>query len=206
MASSHDIAFHPFTANAIRIRARRLCRRSDVSRSDIVDIEQDLRCYLLEKSHLFDPDRATLEAFVTNVVNTWMQMRLRHQYRHKRKGAKKAISLQNTYVECDGEITSLGNVLTDADGRRITRTEPMPASEQFELREAIGHVMTTLDPDDRALLEHVVEHGATSAARQRNVSRRQILNALARLRRNFEKSGLNPRFADNPPRNGIGNQ
>ncbi|MCC7409514.1 MAG: hypothetical protein IT442_15730 [Phycisphaeraceae bacterium] len=50
--------------------------------------------------------------------------------------------------------------------------------------------MKGLDPDDRALLTHVAEYGVASAARERGVSRRQINNALARLRSGFEAAGL----------------
>ena len=190
MADSYNVVSDPFTVTLIRIKARQLCRRSDFSRSDYDDLRQDMRLYLLEKAHLFNPARGNLEAFVTNAVNTWVAMRLRYRSRQKRCESYKAVSAEHTPVECDGNITSLGAVLLEEDGRRLTQVYPISPAEHFELREAIDHVMQRLEPDDRALLTYVAEHGVASAARERNVSRRQINNTLARLRSRLEEAGL----------------
>lgn len=190
MAERHDIVSDPFTVTLIRIKARQLCRRSDFSRSDYDDICQSLRLYLLEKAHLFDPTRGNLEAFVTKAVNTWVQMELRHRERDKRRESFKAVSLERTPVECDGDITTLGAVLLEKDGRHRTQTYPLPSVEQLELREAVEHAMQNVLPEDRAVLIHAGEHGVASAARAFSRSRRQVLNVLARARVHFEKAGL----------------
>jgi len=190
MTSSHDVVSNPFTVTLIRIKARQLCRRSDFSQSDFDDLQQDMRLYLLEKEHLFDPARGNLEAFVTNCINTWVAMHLRYRKREKRHESYKAVSLDRTPVECDGDITTLGAVLLEEDGRRLTQTCPISPTEQFELSEALGHVMQGLEPDDQALLIHVAEHGVASAAESLGISRRQVDNAMARIRRRAEKAGL----------------
>ena len=190
MASSHAIVSDPFTATLINIKARQLCRRSDFSPSDYDDLRQDMRLYLLEKASLFDPERGNLEAFVTNALKTWVAMRLRYRNRNKRRGSHRAVSLERTAVKCDGQITTLGTVLLEDDGQRLTRTDPITPAEQFELRDGIKHVMANLSPEDRALLISVTEHGARPTARALGVSWRQITNALARIREQFEKAGL----------------
>jgi len=190
MADSHDVVSDPFTVTLIRIKARQLCRRSDFSRSDYDDLRQDMRLYLLEKAHLFDPARGNIEAFVTKALRTWVAMRLRYRNREKRRESYKAISLERTRVECDGDITALGVILVQDDGRRLSQTYTMPAAEQFELREAIENAMGNLEPDDRAMLTHVAEHGVANAAKTFGVSRRQVDNAMARARAQFEKAGL----------------
>ncbi len=190
MAEFHDVVSDPFTVTLIRIKARQLCRRSDFSRSDYDDIRQGMRLYLLEKAHLFDPVRGNLEAFVTNAIKTWTAMALRYRNRDKRRESFKAVSLEGTPVECDGDITTLGAVLLEEDGRRRTRTYPLSAVEQFELREAVQHAMQDLKPEDRAILVHVAEHGVASAARAFSRSRRQVLKTMARARIRFEKAGL----------------
>ena len=190
MAESNDIVSDPFTDTLISIKARQLCRRSDFSRSDYDDIRQSMRLYLLEKAHLFDPARGNLEAFVTKAINTWVGMELRHRERDKRRDSFKAVSLERTPVECDGDITTLGAVLLEEDGRRRTQTYPMPSVEQLELREAVEHAMQNVQPEDRAVLIHAAEHGVASAARAFSRSRRQVLNAMARARVHFEKAGL----------------
>lgn len=190
MAESNDIVSDPFTDTLISIKARQLCRRSDFSRSDYDDICQSMRLYLLEKAHLFDPKRGNLEAFVTKAINTWVGMELRHRERDKRRESFKAVSLERTPVKCDGDITTLGAVLLEEDGRRRTQSYPLPSVEQLELREAVEHAMQNVPPEDRAVLIHAAEHGVASAARAFSRSRRQVLNALARARVHFEKTGL----------------
>jgi len=190
MASSRDIVSNPFTVTLIRIKARQLCRRSGFSPSDYDDLRQDMRLYLIEKAHRFDPQRGNIEAFVTNALNTWVAMQLRYRKREKRRESYKAVSLERTPVECGGDVTSLGNVLLEEDGGRRTQSYPISPIESFELREAIEHAMQGLAPNDRALLAHVSEYGVASAARAFGISRRQVDNAMARIRDCFEKAGL----------------
>jgi len=192
MAESHNIVSDPFTVTFIRVKARQLCRRSDFSWSDYEDLQQDMRVYLLEKAHLFDPKRGNVEAFVTRILRTWVAMQLRYRSREKRRDSFKALSLERTRVECDGDITALGIILVEEDGRRLSRYYTLSETERFELREAVDHAMGNLDPRDREILTHVAEHGVASAARAFGVSRRQIDNAVARARAQFEKAGLRP--------------
>jgi RNA polymerase sigma factor (sigma-70 family) len=192
MAESHNVVSDPFTVTFIRVKARQLCRRSDFSWSDYEDLQQDMRVYLLEKAHLFDPERGTLEAFVTRILRTWVAMQLRYRSREKRRDSFKALSLERTRVECDGDITALGVILVDEDGRRLSRYYTLPETERFELREAVDHAMGNLDPRDQEILTHVAEHGVASASRAFGVSRRQIDNAVSRARTQFEKAGLRP--------------
>jgi RNA polymerase sigma factor (sigma-70 family) len=190
MAESHDIVSDPFTVTFIRIKACQLCRRCDFSTSDFEDLQQGMRLYLLEKAHLFDPARGNLEAFVTKVLSTWVAMELRYRSRDKRRDSHKVLSLERTMVECEGDITMLGNVLLEEDAHRFTQTQPITELEHFELREALEHAMPHVEPQDKAMLIHVAEHGVASAAKAFGVSRRQVDNAMARIRGHFQKAGL----------------
>jgi len=190
MASSHIIVSDPFTVTFIRAKARQLCRRSDFSRSDYDELRQGMRLYLLEKAHLFDPERGNLEAFVTHTIKTWVAMQLRYRNCPKRGESFTADSLERTTVEHEGQLTSLGDVLLQDDGRRLTQAYPRSPIEQFELRDALAHVMAKLDPEDRALLASVAEIGLKPTARKLGVSRRQVTNALNRIRQECEKAGL----------------
>jgi len=190
MTSSHIIVSDPFTITLIRIKARQLCRRSDFSRSDYDDLRQEMRLYLLEKVSLFDPSRGRREAFVTRCLNTWVTMQLRYRGRQKRRASYQAVSLEGTPVACEGDVTSLGAILLKEDGQRRVQVYPVSPTEQFELREALDHVMEKLAPADRELLSQVAEDGLARTARERRVSRRQIKNALDRLRPYFEEAGL----------------
>lgn len=190
MTQNHDLLAAPYTQTLIRIKARQLCRRTDFSYSDYDDMRQGMRLHLLEKAHMFDPQRGNLEAFVTQLVNTWVAMQLRHHDCIKRRKDKKAASLERTMVEHEDETTHLGHVLLEDDGQRRTQTYPKSDVERFELHEAVELVMSKFDPDDRDLLLSIAKHGLKATARLRGVSWRQVTNARDRLRRAFEKAGL----------------
>lgn len=189
-AEAQCITSNPFILAFIRIKARQLCRGRNFSLSENDDIKQSMRLYLLTKASHFDPLRGNLEAFITQMLKVWVAMELRHRKRRKRCESFMAVSLESTPVRSDGGVTSLGAVLLEEDGRRLVQAHPLSAVEQLELREAAEHAIKHLQPEDRAMLVHVAEHGVASAARAFNVSRRQVLNARARARAHFEKAGF----------------
>jgi len=190
MADRCDIVTNPFTATLIRIKAHQLCRRTDFSRSDYDDLKQDMLLYLLQKAHLYDSMRGSVEAFVTNAVNTWVGLHLRHRARDKRREGYRAISLEGAFIEHDGQTDPLGTVLGEEDLRRRTLRSSLSSIELIELQDAIQCVLKTLTPSERSLLVHVATHGVASAARQRHVSRRQINKALTQMRTRFMDAGL----------------
>ena len=187
-----SIVLNPFSVALIRIKARQLCRRSDFSRSDYDDLRQDMRLYLIKKARLFDPVRGNLKAFVTNALNTWVAIRLRYRNCDKRRESYKAVSLERTTVECDGDITTLGDVLMEEDGRRMIQAYGISAAEQFELHEAIEHAMGNLEPDDRVMLIQMSKKGIAGTAKSLGISYRQANNAMRRIREIFKKMGLDP--------------
>jgi len=196
MADRHDVVSDPFTATLIRIKAAQLSRRSDFSGSDRDDLSQQMLLYMLEKAHLFDPARGNIEAFVTNAINSWVAMELRFRGRHKRRGEYEAISLEGTLVKRNGDVVPLCTLIGPADQHRRNQFSPTCQFEVDETAEAVKAVMATLDSEDRDLLRLVAELGKAAAAREWSrrsgapVSRRQIQNALVRLRTRFEAAGF----------------
>jgi hypothetical protein len=196
MAERHKVVTDPFTRTLIKIKAAQLCRRSDFSRSDYDDLRQGMLLYLLEKEHLFDPQRGTLEAFVTNAINTWVGLELRFRGRDKRRGNIEAISLEGTAIEFNGETDTLDALVGDADLQRRTHAHSRSPIDLLEIAEAVRHAFGNLTSAEQILLVHVAEHGVASTAREwtrrtrRKVSRRQVENAIARMRQRFEDSGL----------------
>ena len=192
MAENHSIVSDPFTVTFTRIKAKQLCRRTDVSRSDLEDLQQEMKLYLLEKSHLFDPKRGKVEAFVTTAVNTWVAMYLRQRERDKRRDACRSASLEGTHVMCEGDLLPLGETLLEEEGHRLLQTGFVSDIERCELRQDIEHILPKLDPADRNMLALVAELGMRGTARALGISRRQVKNAMDRLRAQFEKAGLCP--------------
>ncbi len=190
MAERYDVVSNPFTITLIRIKAAQLCRRSDFSRSDRDDLQQEMELYLLRKAHLFDSERGNIEAFVITSINSWVGMTLRFRARDKRRPGLYAVSLEGTEIENDGDTVSLAGILSQADHERRSQRSGLSPSELLDLQDAIQCAFSALSLDEQQLLTHVSEHGVASAARKRHVSRRQIDNAIARMRVRFENAGL----------------
>jgi DNA-directed RNA polymerase specialized sigma24 family protein len=182
MSIRSDVVFHPFTSDLIRRKATQLCRRSDFSRSDEEDLRQDMVMYLWTKARLFDAARGNIEAFVTTAIGSWVGMELRRRRAGKRSGGFKALSLEGTLVECDGELDSLADMIGDADGQRRNGIEAKNLLDEIEIREAFREANDSLTTRERALLREIIDHGVAGAARLRRVSRRQIDRALAAIR------------------------
>jgi DNA-directed RNA polymerase specialized sigma24 family protein len=182
MSIRSDVVSHPFTSELIRRKASQLCRRSDFSRSDEEDLRQDMLTYLWTKARLFDAARGNIEAFVTTAIGSWVGMELRRRRAGKRRDGYRAISLEGTLVECDGELDSLADMVGDEDGRRRSGLEVKTLLDEIDIREAFNAVSAALSARERSLLRDVIDHGVAGAARLRRVSRRQIDRALAAIR------------------------
>lgn len=186
-----------FTAKLIRIKAAQLCRRSDFSVSDYDDLRQEMVVYLIEKSHLFDPDRGNVESFVTTVVNTSVAKSLRFRSRQKRAGDLTAVSLERTEIRGRHGTCALRDAMSTWDGGRRTGTVRLEyGPESVDRADALEYAMSRLALDDRELLQHVADHGWSSASRVwtelmgRPICRRSIERRLRALRSVFEDAGF----------------
>lgn len=192
MASSHPVVTHPYAATLIRIKAKQLCRRTDFSRCEVEDLQQSMRAYLVEKAPLYDPTRGNLEAFITNLVNTWVGMELRRRGREKRRLAHRNVSLDTTMIEHEGDQVPLGAAISEVDLlRRLGRT-PESAQDRIELREAIANAIQKLTPDQQALLSDVMDSDVSTAADRHGVSPSTVRRRLNQMRQVFSRAGLDP--------------
>jgi RNA polymerase sigma factor (sigma-70 family) len=182
MASSHPVVTHPYAATLIRIKARQLCRRTDFSRCEVEDLQQSMRAYLIEKAPLYDPARGNLEAFITNLVNTWVGLELRRRGREKRRLAHRNVSIDSTTMEYDGEQTPLSQMLGEADLLRRLGRQPESDTDRLEVREALQHAIAQLLPEQRALLLDVVKTNVVTAAERHGVSPSTVRRRLNQMR------------------------
>ncbi|GJQ30462.1 MAG: hypothetical protein HBSAPP03_23460 [Phycisphaerae bacterium] len=185
MSIRSTVVSHPFTSELIRRKAAHLCRRPGFSRTDEEDLRQEMSLYLWTKARLFDAQRGNIEAFVNTALTSWVAMELRRRRRIKRRDGFRAISLEGTFVECDGQLDSLASVTGEADHLRRTGRDTVNFIEHIEVLEAYRAIDAALTRRERALLRDVIDHGVAGAARIRRVSRRQIDRALAAIRNRF---------------------
>lgn len=182
MSICSEVVSHPFTADLIRRKAAFLSRSPGFSRTDEEDLRQEMTLYLWTKARLFDAGRGTIEAFVSAALTSWVRMEVRHRKCEKRRGWFNAISLEGTFVECDGEADSLASVLGESDGTRRTGGRTSSVLDHVETLEVFRAVDAQLSPRERALLRDVIDHGLVGAARLRHLSRHQVARAVDRIR------------------------
>lgn len=182
MPANQNLLTHPFTATFIRIKARQLCRRCDFSRSDVEDVQQEMRLYLLQKAHLFDPARGSVEAFVTRAINTWISMHLRYRGRAMRRESYRAVSLQHADGQRDNESSALSDNLLEEDGKRRLQRDAASSLEQVEQRQLLEVAMGKLTRRQRLILIGVAEEGVAATARAQGLSRSAIDKQVRQIR------------------------
>jgi RNA polymerase sigma factor (sigma-70 family) len=171
---------------------RRLSRRSDFCRSDERDLEQRLWLALLKEAERFDPQRASLNTFIDRVVHTAAGMIVRSWYRQKRAPDKGTLSLDRTKVAISGDINKpLAQFISGADLSRRTGTTSNDETARREEAEAVTHALDTIPEELRDVCRHVMGGTISSAARDLEMSRRQVRKALQQARPYFERAGLN---------------
>ncbi len=190
MASSHPVVSHPYAATLIRIKARQLCRRTDFTRCEVEDLQQSMWAYLIEKAPLYDPARGNFEAFITNLVTTWVGLELRRRGREKRRLAHRNVSIDTTMIEHEGDHVLLGAALCEADLLRRLGRQPESETDRLEVREALAHAIKQLSFEQRVLLADVVASDISTAAERYGVSPSTIRRRLNRMREVFRDAGV----------------
>ncbi len=155
----------------IETKASEIRRQCGLPTSDLDDLRQSIRLDLLKRQHLFDPQRASWEWFAKVVINSWAAMYLRDRKRLKRVGGQKTLPLHETSAWMIPD--------TAADPR-----------DYVDRMEAIDHALMSLPECRRRMLRVVSLSGRAAAAREFDVSRRQISNMVTEARQQFEAAGL----------------
>lgn len=178
-----------FAQSLIQFKARQLCRKPGFSRSDQEDLVQELTLRLLEKAHLYDPDRgASLDTFADRVIGSAVRMILRDRRRLKRAAGFGAMSLERSTVVIDGQPVLLCNLISSADRERVTLTVSHETGDQ-DLSSVDGAV-DSLPSDLADIARRLMGGTVASVARELGTSRRQVYGAIQRIRQHFEAAGL----------------
>ena len=186
---AHHAVLTGYAQSVIRFKARQLSTKAGFSQTDEDDITQELTLYLLERAHLFDPNRASANTFAERVIRSKVAMQLRDRRRKKRAAGFTAQSLERTRALSDEDSGFLRDMLTEGDLYRRLGTAASDQN-QVELTAAVEEALSSLPAEDREICRQIIEGTMTSIARDLGVSRRQIRNAIARIRRHFEAASL----------------
>jgi RNA polymerase sigma-70 factor (ECF subfamily) len=174
---SHDdkIVFDKFTQGIIRRKIKQLVGRAGLTRQDREDLEQELILRLLQSLHLFDPDKAHRNVFVTTVIERAVAMILRERLAKKRNGG--AVQSLDHAREKTGDSTE------PVDPRRSHE-------EQVDLALDLAESLAKLPDDLRDLAERLKTQSLSQAARDLGVQPSTLQRRVQRLRRCSEDAGL----------------
>ncbi|GIW56165.1 MAG: hypothetical protein KatS3mg082_2569 [Nitrospiraceae bacterium] len=173
----HDdkIVFDKFIRGIIRRKIKQLVGRAGFTRQDREDLEQEMLLRLLQSLHLFDPDKAHQNVFITTVIERAVAMILRERLAKKRNGAA---------------VQSLDQA-TDSAGESAEPVDPHRSHEQqVDLATDLAEVLAKLPHDLRALAERLKHQSLSQVARDLGVSRSTLQRQVQRLRECFEDGGL----------------
>ena len=177
-----------FARRLIRRKARQLACRSDFTRSDCADIEQDLAQKLVQQMEAFDPAAAHWYAFVTTVVERQTATLVRDRRAAKRDRRR----VTTLHVLIDGDDGPVEFAQTIASDEHLNRTGRWRRSdaERAELALDTATVLAALPEDLRDLAVRLMDASPSQVARDLGVPRSTLQRRMERLRRHFEDAGL----------------
>ncbi len=164
-----------FARSLIRRKVRLLVGRAGFTDQDREDLEQELILRLLQSLHLFDPNQAHRNVFVTTVIERAVARIVRERLAKKRDGGV-VRSLDHAHEKA-------GDSTEPADPRRSHE-------EEIDLATDLAEVLARLPADLRALAERLKSRSLSQAARELGLPRSTLQRQVERLRRCFEDAGL----------------
>jgi RNA polymerase sigma factor (sigma-70 family) len=188
--SSNDIVCADYARKLIRFKARQLSRQLGFGPADEEDLRQDLLLHLLSQAKHFNPQRASLNTFINRVVSSGIALILRNRKCPFPCIDEEILSLESTMQEIEGDSISMRQTIHPDDLSRRTGFYPVSETARKEDAEAINHAMEPLSPEMKEICCSLMHGSAHAAAREMNMSRRQIRRALRILHCYFEEAGF----------------
>lgn len=181
-----DAESSAYAHSLFKKKARQLARNPVLRGMDEDDLAQELWLGVLERMHLFDPSRASVDTFIDRVVRTLVATILRYHQRQKRAGDARVVSLDQPAKSGSEEAATLGDQLASADRVRHTNAVEDDLSEEF-----VAEVKTWPE-EDRQLFFDLLENTVAAVARERGVTRQRVYREMERMRKRFEAADLEP--------------
>ncbi len=179
-----------YVQTLLRIKARQLSRRPEFRRTDTADIEHDLLVHVLKQADNYNPTRSQPNTFITRVVETAAAMLIRSRKRLKRAAGNLAVSLEGACIGGDQDQTTLGEIISEDDLRRMRGNRTYNAQLDSDRSIDIAAAMEGLTPRQCEVAERLATSTEAGVARQMGISRRQVRNEVQAIGEHFTKSGL----------------
>lgn len=187
---ARDAVVTAYDKSLIRFKAGQLSRKPGFRGSDQEDLEQELLLHLLEKAHLFDPERGATSTFADRAVKSRVSEIIRDRKRMKRAGGFAAQSLDATPAIPGGVAESIANSLAFGDLMRRTGSTPRDPLQDRATSEALTHAIANMPDELRDFCQRLRTSPEAEIARDLRVSRRQVRNMRDRVREYLVRAGL----------------
>lgn len=186
-----DALLTPYVDTLIRIKAMRLVRHPLFRRSELSDVEQELRACILKAAHYYDPQRGAVSTFIDRVVKSSSGMLIRSRSSLKRAAGERVTSLNASRLFGeDGSRYEVGNSL---DANAIYRRLGIDGSTDQENAEQaidVASVLATLPPHLKSVAAGLTASDARSVARALAISRGRIYRLREKIGMAFVQAGL----------------
>lgn len=180
------------TNQTIRRTANALVDDGVFPRSDLEDVEQELRLALVEQAPNFNPDKARWSTFVRHVVKMAAISLRRHQKAQRRQGCREVPSL-NVLLKDPREMgppTELGATVSEEEFRTGVGQDFISHTEQIDLSLDVESVLDSLPEGLRDICERLKYQTPTEVRRELGISRTTMNRRLEALREHFRKTGI----------------
>lgn len=183
MCPSNEVC-NEYARTLIRVKAKQVVRGRGFNRSDLPDVEQELYFHLVKQAPNFDPERSSLNTFITTVVDSAVGMIVRQRGREKRSPSQGAqIQSLDTKVEDGrGALTPLWATLLPEDRDRKTAKASMTDAEVLELVDSVRFLIEGLPPHLQQICQQLMRTSQAEATRELKISRRKLTMALEEIR------------------------
>jgi len=174
--------FDPLVNRLIRDAARRVVTGADLPRTELPDIEQDLRLHLWTHRGAYRADRGARSTFAKVVIQRKAAaIAIRHRAK-RRFGTHLPIDdFLDTITDeggHEGFELSLGTGSSDAVVDSLHR--------RIDVRRALQRLVKS----DRAIAKHLMSARVAEIAKAEGIPRSAIYESIKRIRRQFVDSGL----------------
>ena len=179
-----------FTTRLIRRVAWRMVGKSGLTSDDCQDLQQDLWLDLLERLPHYRPHRGHFRAFVSRVVKNKAASVLEARAAAKRGNGHPCLSLNEEFEDEDGEDTEFDETISVDDYLRRTRGAIRSGEERLDLSIDLRRMVDRLPAYHRVVCLLLIDRDVTDIANVVGVPRSTLRDAIKRLRRLGEESGL----------------
>ena len=190
-ANRYD-GINDYASRLIKYKAKSLAGNHGYIGADVQDLEQELMIDLLRRLPKYDPKLGRLTTFIIHVVNKKTATLIARQYAGKRDIRFCAFSLNEELEDQDGNATERMDTFNQDYYLKRTGRQTRSKAEQLELSMDIRRAAENLPTPRLRDICHRFFQGqrVVEMAQEMGIPRSTLYEAIYRIRREFERSGL----------------